>query len=225
MDQVTRKQSLTSFSPPPPHKSYRRRRIAWITIILFALFLFFGAPWEFPGEGFSSISRANIAHLVKPSGWVPDEIYGLLHFVTREDGRVLSHDTAFDPKKPMKLSVYEKGNANWTQYVQTLDESYPLVVFSKTYCPYSRKAKELLATYDLLPAPKLVEVDLREDGDLIKLILGRLTTRTTFPNVILHGKSLGGSDDVQLLHDEGKLKSIFEQGGIHVKGDVKGAEG
>jgi glutaredoxin-related protein len=64
-----------------------------------------------------------------------------------------------------------------------------------------------------------------EDGDLIKLILGRLTTHLTFPNVILRGKSLGGSDDVQLLHDEGKLKPIFEKEGVHVMGEVKGVEG
>jgi hypothetical protein len=42
---------------------------------------------------------------------------------------------------------------------------------------------------------------------------------------MLHGKSLGGSDDIQVLHDEGKLKQIFEQGGVQVSGDVKGAEG
>ena len=64
----------------------------------------------------------------------------------------------------------------------------------------------------------------KEDGDLIKLILGRLTAHSTFPNIILRGKSLGGSDDIQLLHEEGKLKSIFEQGGVSVKGDVSGAE-
>jgi len=137
----------------------------------------------------------------------------------------LNHEPALDPTKPMKLSVYEKSNGNWTQHVQTLEQSYPIVVFSKTYCPYSKKAKVLLATYNLVPPPKFVEVDLREDGDLIKLILGRLTTRDTFPNVMLHGKSLGGSDDIQVLHDEGKLKQIFEQGGVQVSGDVKGAEG
>ena len=130
MDQAAHKPRLTS-SPPPPRQPYRRRRIIWTALILFSIVFFFGAPWEFPGKGFSSISRASIVHLVKPSGWVPDEIYGLLYFVTRDDGRVLSHDTALDPKKPMKLSVYEKGNGNWTHYVQTLEEKYPVIVFSK----------------------------------------------------------------------------------------------
>jgi len=146
-----------------------------------------------------------------------------LHFVTREDGRVLAHETALDPKKPIKLSVYEK-KGNWTQFVQTLEEKYPVIVFSKTYCPYSQKAKALLEIYDLVPPPKIVEVDLRDDGDLIKLILGRLTSQSTFPNVILHGKYLGGSDDIQKLHDAGKLKPIFEEGGVRVQGHVNDAD-
>jgi len=218
MDHSTRNPSLSSFSPPPPRHPYRRRRIIWATACLFCLVFFFGAPWEFPAEGLTTISRASIAHLVKP-GWVPDEIFGLLHFVTRDDGRVLAHETALDPKKPIKLSVYEK-KGNWTQFVETLEEKYPVIVFSKTYCPYSKKAKTLLEIYDLVPPPKIVEIDLREDGDLIKLILGRLTAHLTFPNVILHGKSLGGSDDIKTLHDTGKLKSIFEEGGVRVLGNV-----
>jgi hypothetical protein len=102
-----------------------------VTLILFAVIFFFGAPWEFPGKGFSSVSRASIVHLIKPSGWVPDEIFGLLHFVTRDDGRVLSHDAGLDPRKPVRLIVYEKTYGNWTQHVQTLEEAYPVVVFSK----------------------------------------------------------------------------------------------
>jgi len=123
--------TMDQATPKSPRQPFRRRRIVWIAVILFALVFFFGAPWEFPGKGLSSISRASIVHLVKPSGRVPDEIYGLLHFVTRDDGRILNHEPALDPTKPMKLSVYEKSNGNWTQHVQTLEQSYPIVVFSK----------------------------------------------------------------------------------------------
>lgn len=128
MDHSARGPSLTNFSSPPRHP-YRRRRIIWVIVCLLCLVFFFGAPWEFPGEGLSTLSRASIAHLVKP-GRAPDEIFGLLHFVTRDDGRVLAHETALDPKKPIKLSVYEK-KGNWTQFVQTLEDKYPVIVFSK----------------------------------------------------------------------------------------------
>lgn len=133
MDNTGYKPNLNTFSPQPARQPYRRRRIIWGLIFLFGIVFYFGAPWEYPASGLnslSSISRANIAQLSKPSEWMPDEIQGLLHFVTRDDGRVLSHDPAIDPRKPMRLSVYEK-EGNWTQYVQDLEEKYPVIVFSK----------------------------------------------------------------------------------------------
>src|ERR1700733_5076681 len=61
MDQIPHKPSLTR-SPLPPRQPYRRRRIIWTVLILFSIVFFFGAPWEFPAQGFSSISRASIVH-------------------------------------------------------------------------------------------------------------------------------------------------------------------
>jgi len=105
------------------------------------------------------------------------------------------------------------------KHVRELQTNSPLVVFSKSYCPYSKRAKSLIQTYALEPAPRVVEVDLREDGDLLKVILTRLTKHSTFPNVILRGRSLGGADDLQALHEGGKLKELFESNGLSVTGD------
>jgi len=58
-----------------------------------------------------------------------------------------------------------------------------------------------------------------EDGDLLKVILTRLTKHSTFPNIILRARSIGGADDLQALHDEGKLKELFESNGLSVTGD------
>ncbi|TFY73563.1 hypothetical protein EWM64_g10449 [Hericium alpestre] len=60
-----------------------------------------------------------------------------------------------------------------------------------------------------------------DDGDLIKAILTRLTSRSTFPNVILLGKSIGGSDQLVELHKEGKLKAVLEEAGLKVQADIK----
>lgn len=131
MDHSDHKPTHNGFSPQPARQPYRRRRIVWGLLALFALVFFFGAPWEFPAAGLSSTSRANIAHLTKPTVSVPDEIYGLLHLVTRDDGRLLRlHDPSTDPRKPMRLSMYEK-EGNWTRYHEELEEHYPVVVFSK----------------------------------------------------------------------------------------------
>lgn len=107
---------------------------------------------------------------------------------------------------------------------------------------YSKRAKKLLETYDLSPAPKIIEVDLRgasvgfkhvfadyrvlaADSSHIKTLLTRLTHRSTFPNVILHGRSLGGSDDLVRLHEEDRLRQVLEEGGVKVKWTGEGGEG
>jgi len=104
--------------------------------------------------------------------------------------------------------------------VRKLHAEYPVIVFSKTYCGFSRKAKDLLNSYDLHPPPKVVEVDLREDQNLIKGLLSRLSGRATFPNIFLLDISLGGSDDLQRLHESGELRQRFEAAGVEVRGDV-----
>lgn len=135
MDTSAPKHAHTSFSTPAPRSPFRRRRIIWALLTVFAVVFFFGAPWELPARGLgSSVSRANIAQLVKQKQWQPEEVYGLLHMVTNAEmeGQVLSHDSATDPRKPMELSVYNAGKeGNWKKYVAELEEKYPVVVFSK----------------------------------------------------------------------------------------------
>lgn len=108
--------------------------------------------------------------------------------------------------------------------------SYPLLL------RFSKKAKELLKTYDLSPRPKVVEVDLRStylrafqtktgaityyyfsytaDADQIKALLTRLTSHSTFPNVFIDGKSIGGSDNLAKLHSGGELVSLLTDAGV-----------
>jgi len=89
----------------------------------------------------------------------------------------------------------------------------------------------------LKPLPHIVEVDLRgkcipiysdaahgvvDDDAAIKGLLVRLTGHSTFPNIILKGKSLGGYDSLQLLHDTGDLEHELEKAGITLTGNVHG---
>jgi len=45
-----------------------------------------------------------------------------------------------------------------------------------------------------------------------------LTNHSTFPNIILRGRSIGGADDLKKLHDAGTLKELFEDNGLSVHG-------
>ena len=60
-----------------------------------------------------------------------------------------------------------------------------------------------------------------DDGDFIKAVLTRLTGRSTFPNVILRGKSIGGADDISAMHKEGQLHQLFEKAGLKVRAELR----
>lgn len=86
-----------------------------------------------------------------------------------------------------------------------------LIVFSKTYCPFSKKAKRILGLYNLKNELQVVEVDLREDGYDVKMILKQISGRDTFPNTFLNGQTLGGSDDLERLHETGQLQALLNE--------------
>ncbi|PPQ63680.1 hypothetical protein CVT24_004565 [Panaeolus cyanescens] len=206
--------------------SIRRRRMLLFMILIFGCIFYF-VPFELPpnlkDSALQGLSRANVAQLMKKKD-VP-EIYGLLHLITGDDEQqhVLSNDLQLDPTEPIPLAVYAAGDPtlDWAEERTSIDKNYPLIIFSKTYCPYSKRAKELIQAYDTQPPPKIVEVDIRDDGNVIKHILTRLTKHSTFPNIILRGKSIGGSDDLLKLHENNALTKLLEDSGIKPQSDGK----
>ncbi|KAJ7141227.1 thioredoxin-like protein [Mycena epipterygia] len=221
----------------PGSSPIRRRRLMVVVIALVVFIYFFGSPFQLPAalKDVTGISRANIVQLVKPKSKAivkVDEMFGLLNLVTgdSEHEHILGHTESFDPTKPVDMALYAAGkdDLDWNERVQDLNERYPLVVFSKSYCPYSKRAKDLLATYDLSPPPKVIEVDLRGgcffraryDATQVKHVLTRLTHHATFPNVVIRGKSVGGSDQLQALHADKSLRRMLEGAGMAIRGDI-----
>ncbi|KAL8974505.1 MAG: hypothetical protein Q9197_001267 [Variospora fuerteventurae] len=83
-----------------------------------------------------------------------------------------------------------------------------VIIFSKSYCPYSKKAKDiLLDKYTIVPTPYVVELDEHPLGPGLQAALEKSTGRRTVPNVLINGKSVGGGDDVQKLDVDGELIS------------------
>lgn len=94
----------------------------------------------------------------------------------------------------------------------------PIIIFSKSYCPYSKKAKHiLLDLYSITPPPYVVELDEHKLGEGLQAALGKSTGRRTVPNVLINGKSIGGGDDVGELHESGKLiDTVQSMGGKRI---------
>ncbi|KAI8142317.1 hypothetical protein BJV82DRAFT_517124 [Fennellomyces sp. T-0311] len=86
---------------------------------------------------------------------------------------------------------------------------FSLFALTRTPKRYSRKAKEILNEYDLKTPYFVVEVDLREDAMDVKRVLGEKTGRDTFPNVFVHGTSIGGANELGRFHRSGRLREIL----------------
>ncbi|KAK1597847.1 glutaredoxin [Colletotrichum navitas] len=82
----------------------------------------------------------------------------------------------------------------------------PVIIFSKSYCPYSKKAKALLLEkYSIDPAPFVVELDKHPLGPQLQAFLGQKTGRKTVPNILVNSVSIGGGDDIAELDNQKKL--------------------
>jgi glutaredoxin len=114
--------------------------------------------------------------------------------------------------------------------IHRLTTSLPVIIFSKSHCPFSARAKHLLLqTYSITPAPHVVELDLLTsplklsydaDADTITMgrkiqdLLAEWTGRRTVPNVLVNARSIGGSDDIAHMESEGKLVEEIKHLGL-----------
>ncbi|KAE8149619.1 glutaredoxin [Aspergillus avenaceus] len=92
---------------------------------------------------------------------------------------------------------------------QTLINENPVVVFSKSYCPYCTASKKLLsdqgATFHAL------ELDLEKDGSAIQDALQEITSQRTVPNIFIKQKHIGGNSDLQAI--KGDLPRLLKDAG------------
>ncbi|KAH9929601.1 glutaredoxin [Epithele typhae] len=227
---------------------YRRRRLLWTVALLTIGSVFcltqYGPPAFSLSESFkdmsfsSGSSRAGLVGQAKAAMYAGEgalkdlqEMDALLHFLTAYPERTFNEDgqtfrvegmgsVEVDPSKPVDLRIYAPdGRYDWDEYMKQVQKN-PLVVFSKTYCPYSKKAKKLLNSYDLTPPPLVFELDKRSDGPQVQAILKRLTKHATVPNIVLNGKSIGGSDHLEGMHAQGLLKTLLGGNGLKINGNV-----
>lgn len=53
-----------------------------------------------------------------------------------------------------------------------------------------------------------------DDADEFKQALIKSTYRSTFPNIFIDGKSIGGSDELATMHSNGRLSEILVDAGV-----------
>jgi len=99
--------------------------------------------------------------------------------------------------------------SNPKTFVDDLIKQPPVLVISKSYCPYCKKAKAALA--EVVPQNDIVvvELDQRQDGDAIQDYMQEKTGARSVPRVFVKGKFLGGGDDTVAKAQSGELKNLL----------------
>lgn len=99
-------------------------------------------------------------------------------------------------------------NAALEKRVDDLINENKIMVFSKSYCPYCKMAKNVLK--ELNVNYEVIELDNDKDGSAIQQILGKKTGATSVPRVFIRQKCIGGGTETKKLHEQGKLKELIE---------------
>jgi len=93
----------------------------------------------------------------------------------------------------------------------------PVFVYSKFYSPVSRELKALLAGMYLRPEPTIIDVDTREDAEVLAPVLKRLTS-TELPVLLIGGKTVGSVEEVLELEKKGELRKLITAAGSQING-------
>ncbi|KAF4829471.1 Monothiol glutaredoxin-7 [Colletotrichum tropicale] len=173
---------------------------------------------------------ANKKAPLKPDA--PSEVVGKGNSAAGQDKKKEKAGTAKDvsaesPKEEKKEKEETAEEHAVEVELNSILKKSPVIIFSKTYCPFSKKAKEILLNkYSISPAPYVVELDKHKLGPELQAFLGEKTGRKTVPNILVNSVSIGGGDDIVELDNQNKLlPRIVDLGQKKVEMKLQTADG
>ncbi|KAL9549978.1 hypothetical protein MBANPS3_004946 [Mucor bainieri] len=96
---------------------------------------------------------------------------------------------------------------NVEQFVEDAIKNNKVVIFTKSTCPYCKKAKTLLEGYNI--KYENIELDNHPNGEAIQEYLAKKTGQKTVPNIFIDQKHIGGSDELTKLEGGGELQGLI----------------
>eukprot|EP00850_Spirogloea_muscicola_P017283 SM000147S01102 [mRNA] locus=s147:35995:37273:- [translate_table: standard] len=114
--------------------------------------------------------------------------------------------------RPVRVAAADaSGGASLIELIEQKNAAYPVIVYSKTWCPYCGMVKGLFKQLGL--DIKAVELDELVEEQELQDALQELTGQGTVPNVFIGGKHIGGCDDTMALHRSGALQGLLDEAG------------
>lgn len=118
--------------------------------------------------------------------------------------------------KSRSVSVYAaRSDGGHEDMIQAKNREHPVMVYSKTYCPFCSEVKSLFSKMDV--AAKVVELDTLADGDDVQAALQGVSGMRTVPQVFIGGTLVGGCDDTLAAYQSGSLMQMLDSVGVSYK--------
>ena len=138
-------------------------------------------------------------------------------------GDVCSHDprSIYTWKKQIKYYIVESFRPiDYPAGIQTMAKELvdkaiadnKVAVFSKSYCPFCTRVKDILKNAGVGDY-YLLELDQTSGGDAIQNYLQKLTGGRTVPRVFVGGEFVGGCDDTEAKANSGELEKKLKSAG------------
>lgn len=176
--------------------NFNRRRLAALAVIAVVAYFLIGQL--FPSSSPSVPSAWSASDSAKLHGSVEDEVTAeKLQQSAEEAGDSVGKDAQAGDSV---ASVGKDAQYDAKLFVDELVNSFPIVIFAKSKCPFSINAKKLLLEkLQIYPTPFVFDLDLmphfEENYEYIKSSSGRQTV----PNIYVGGVSRGGFSDFDEL--------------------------
>uniref|UniRef100_A0A0N5BVK3 Glutaredoxin domain-containing protein n=1 Tax=Strongyloides papillosus TaxID=174720 RepID=A0A0N5BVK3_STREA len=103
----------------------------------------------------------------------------------------------------------DKENQDIEKTIQNLLFHNKVILFSKTYCIFSKRAKEVLSKYDLKEF-EVVEIDTIENGHKYLKALKKFSGIQTVPQLFIGGEFVGDARKIISKDNSGTLKEILQ---------------
>ena len=103
--------------------------------------------------------------------------------------------------------------ATLKQKLVDMIKSTPVLMFSKTTCPYCEMAKDMFKSADI--KYDVHELDKLPEGADMQNTLQEITGQRTVPNIFIGGTHIGGFTDLSAKIKNGVAINLLDEHGIH----------
>ncbi|KAF9479730.1 hypothetical protein BDN70DRAFT_878490 [Pholiota conissans] len=157
---------------------------------------------------------------------LPQELAAVTSFLASLPQNVIPHTV--DPSIPIDPQLvldFDTRGPRAQEEVRAMVEDVwlrnPVFLYSKLYSPPSREIKSVLSQLHLRPDPTIIDVDIRDDSEILTAMLKRLTGVTELPVLIIGGKPVGSLEEVKALEKSGELSKLVTEAGALINGAKK----